>query len=463
MRFNELPAEIVIKIIYALTDGVGVILAFRYRSINKLFAAEIFKNVVTYQPGESFALPDDLDVGFKENARIDLQMNKLFSLHGRRILLARVLELRGFPSPLFDWIRAAAKQLANARRMNSKALYKIYVNNICTSVAANMDGGLHRALFPGSWLGDNLVLAEFFEKTYGPLLVHAAVAVGDTKVFEELSAKHSAYHMRYSGPFKDVLTAAVGAGKITIAENIFKKILGQTSSTGPGVDCHSYTPTTVPSRRHPSLANLSGRLYNVVEIAIRIHQNGFAQRTYAIMQQCSAWQLSLGWWNTRWKEECIRSSNTEMFYSLLRYNNTDKPDSNDVKYMLHQGSGRVLENLLRDGRVDPHVLDNTTPLQVAFERNPRHSNIRLLLRYGADIDAAIDAVRVSGRAASLLFQAVDQGDEERVALLLSYGADPEPEGHAGWSAISLSLERKHDDITKMLMEAKAQRNASAKD
>jgi len=52
-------------------------------------------------------------------------------------------------------------------------------------------------------------------------------------------------------------------------------------------------------------------------------------------------------------------------------------------------------------------------------------------------------------------QVVDVGDEEMVALLLAYGADPDRQDVAGATALMWGAHRGHVDVVKKLLAAQA--------
>jgi hypothetical protein len=237
-------------------DEGGVMKAFTYRPINKFLAAEILHNVVAYQPAQAFDLPPTFG--------LEWVMENLFDYHGPVLLRARIRTPNGISSQLFEWIRDAAQELLNARENKAEVLLEQHIDEICASVAANLGRRLLYLLIPSTYSMGNMITA--IRKQAGSLLLHAARAIGEVRLYEQLSHHHT-LTVGSPPPFENVLGAAVGSGKL--------------DPVPPNLDeFFELRP----------LHDLCLYLQEAIFVAIRAHQNMAGELLCTCMRDCGTFQ-----------------------------------------------------------------------------------------------------------------------------------------------------------------------------
>ncbi|KAH7371707.1 hypothetical protein BKA66DRAFT_469322 [Pyrenochaeta sp. MPI-SDFR-AT-0127] len=445
LKLLDMTPEIFAHIIHLLVEDVGVFNAFQYRPVCKTFAAEIFYNVISLRPAESFRVPEGISM-VQHRSRRDLS-KRFLEAHSYSFLRARVEAANGFHSHLITLARDVADALLRYEGSHSNSLRSRYRDDICKSFLANsQDTCLYDRLLLDKRSGfkTDLRYADMMPNVQEFLLTATAAAVGSQKTLDFFSTVGCPRYT-YMYPYSNLLCAAVGSGKICTTRSLLELIR----------DALKRMTGLFPFTRAQWIE--IGRVQwfqpwhfqDAISITIREGFTEIGQLLYEFLAEHPEANSRTHDIRSATMIECLERDNVDLIYPALRclHNGALKFANEDLRYLFNRGNGKVLHRLIHDGLVNAHRSNSTTPLKVVLD-NKKYCHAKVLLDFGVDIDGTPYA----NGGVSVLWHAVQSGNTEHVKFLLDHGANPE--SHEGWrSPLKEAKKRGRKNIIELLQNA----------
>lgn len=398
-------------------------------------------------------------------------LDRFVKRYGAVIMRNRVEVPNGFSSDLLTWAKDMVEALLRVQGSESEVTRKQYTKDLCQSIAANVSGQVLRKLLigqsqnissqvlPGVIINrpqDVFVppLDEITSKSPGTLFIAAAAATGNSSIVRQSLETSDTHLFRNCSPFRNILAAAAGSGKVEVMEIILDQFSFAFIRKQQLAD-------TI-HRKRVRLKVFKDRLKDALHVAFFGRQKDAGEMLLLYLSRRPEFSgydfphLQNYRGNTTEKfafGECVRCDNSELICSTLRfkYGGTLKASQNDYICILNQAATEILKRLLIQGLVDPNHVKSTTPLMNAI-RNHNYRVAKILLKNGADIDGTSKGED----GVTALWHAANAGDKSAVKFLLEHGADPD--SNVGWrSPLQAAKDRGHDVIINLLCEAKEAR------
>lgn len=179
-------------------------------------------------------------------------------------------------------------------------------------------------------------------------------------------------------------------------------------------------------------------------MAVRLHKNVAVNTLFDLLDANEPFARSMSWFfGDRLLDCAIDSTNTAVLYRVLEVDNPGvvahvkggtkthyRLDSISMEMLYKRGGIKIWNMLLKDGVVGPNELClDKTPLQHALKRR-RYDIVRILIKSGAFVDT------ITPDGSNVLWQAAKDGFAKDVEFLLDHGADSNPVGKDGESALA---------------------------
>ncbi|KAF2125627.1 hypothetical protein P153DRAFT_399780 [Dothidotthia symphoricarpi CBS 119687] len=447
MRLLDLTPELFAHVIHELVAEVGICDSFRYRRVCKLFAAEIFRNVVQTCP--VYAFHTEVEPPRRSYLRsVDTpgqRFQRLFSVHGHVIMQQRLLGPHKFQSRVAKCLDDVFEAILLLEGSGSSEIRRSYAHDIGTAVLSSLKKNACWAMTQ-----DNLKTFsadEFYQSSENSprlFLPVAAAAVGSLSLFQQIISCDDDI-LNQPWPFHSPLSAAVANCHLEVIKHIlqlYTKRLARLHAEGvmsgeihlrqtvhhavmDGIDACQPDATALVFAW--VLENKGGPIYERL------------RRSFLVIMRC-----------------CINHRQPQIAYSAVTlFSNEGEPTfPESLKgYLLEKDDGSVLRHFYQAGLLDIGIFQHA-PLVAGVLPPVGQCLFDMILQLGANIDDLFPDT-LTGK--SLLWHAVDSGNEQRVRFLLEHGADPDASTGDG-SPLQVAKGHGQQSIVDTLLRAKELRN-----
>ncbi|KAF2125628.1 ankyrin [Dothidotthia symphoricarpi CBS 119687] len=424
MKLLELPPELFSQIVHELVLEVGVCEAFQYRLTCRSFARFLYKEIIFYQPDQSYydhflRWPRE---GLTWGQRPTL--SELVKKFGATILAARLIAPYGFGGILVAWLTSVVQETSR------------FDDGVSTFTKEQCSANICNALGPCGVLYDYLTNKGLVipKEYHGSVPAAAAAASGNVAALRKILLDN----VKRGVPLRPLGASIVVAAVSGQADVLRELLLYAGSIIKPPASLLNGAMKAVIRQNHLECAELLfsyQQSTNLCIITMRSYQNDCfvtgSRQMLDIIQ----------------KEK--RQPNFSLHLDELQKINA-----------LSKATPELFRLLLQDGLIKPNsALDiycgHKTALGVALS-NDRYDIARMLIEHGADVNMRPPSAPLGVTA---LWHASNDGDIDAVRFLLDHGAEIGYKTGDSCCPIEAATERGHTEILALLLDAKAARNS----